>query len=76
MSKKSFNMVMRELKKIEKQMDKEASHEKFMTMKAQAKNERAANKLAKSNKKFDIYSDDKFDVSELGINEVALHVNY
>jgi hypothetical protein len=45
-------------------------------MKAQAKNERAANKLAKSNKKFDIYSDDKFDVSELGINEVALQVNY
>ena len=76
MSKKSFNMVMRELKKIKKQMDREASHEKFNAMKSQAKNERAANKLAKSNKKFDIYSDDKFDVSELGINEVALHVNY
>lgn len=78
MSKKSFNMVMRELKKIKKQMEKEASHEKFKAMKAQAKNERAVSNLAKENGKFELYYGDKFDpVNELGVKEaVGFSDNY
>jgi len=69
MSKASYNAVMRELKAIKKQMDKDAKKAQFKAMKEAAKNERAVQNLAKNRKPFDLYiSDDKFDPSvELGV---------
>lgn len=62
----SYEMVMKELTKMKKKYDKEESSK---ARKEAAKNERAANKLAKM-KDFALYSDDKFDsVSELGLTE-------
>jgi len=60
----SYEKVMRELTKMKKQYDKvEANKE----LREAAKNERAANKLAKM-KDFALYSDDKFDAtSELNL---------
>tara|TARA_Y100000389_G_scaffold185124_1_gene204215 strand:- start:277 stop:516 length:240 start_codon:yes stop_codon:yes gene_type:complete len=55
MSDKSYKAVMKELKAIKKQMDKEASKEKFKAMKENAKNERAADNLARDKKPFDLY---------------------
>lgn len=70
MSKKSFNAVMRELKAIKKQMDKEATQEKFRAMKESAKNERAVSNLSKQKGAFHLYYGDKFDpVSEIGYQE-------
>lgn len=78
MSKKSYNAVMRELKKIKKQMEKEASHEKFKAMKAAAKNERAVSNLAKQKGSFDLYYGDKFDpINELGVEaKIGFSDNY
>jgi N-methylhydantoinase B/oxoprolinase/acetone carboxylase alpha subunit len=62
----SYEKVMKELTKMKKKYDKEESSK---ALKEAAKNERAANKLAKM-KDFALYSDDKFDsVSELGLSE-------
>lgn len=55
MSDKSYKAVMKELKAIKKQMDKEATKEKFQAMKENAKNERAADNLARDKKPFDLY---------------------
>ena len=60
----SYEKVMRELTKMKKAYDKKEANKE--TREA-AKNERAANKLAKM-KDFSVYSDDKFDAStELNI---------
>lgn len=62
MSKASYNAVMKELKAIKKQMDKEAKHAKFKAMKEHAKNERAADNLARDKKPFDLYyNEDSFN---------------
>ena len=60
----SYEKVMKELTKMKKKYDKdEATKER----REAAKNERAANKLAKM-KDFSLYSDDKFDAtSELNL---------
>lgn len=60
----SYEKVMKELTKMKKKYDKdEATKER----REAAKNERAANKLAKM-KDFALYSDDKFDAtSELNL---------
>lgn len=50
---------MRELTKMKKQYDKQEANKEAREV---AKNERAANKLAKM-KDFALYSDDKFDAS-------------
>ena len=62
----SYEKVMRELTKMKKQYDKAEANKE---LREAAKNERAANKLAKM-KDFALYSDDKFDsVSELNLTE-------
>ena len=62
----SFEDIKKFLLKEKKKYDKQES---FKARKEAAKNERAANKLAKM-KDFALYSDDKFDsVSELGLSE-------
>ena len=62
MSKASYNAVMKELKAIKKEMDKKASQEKFHAMKENAKNERAADNLARDKQPFDLYyNQDKFN---------------
>ena len=68
MSKASYNAVMKELKAIKKEMAKKASHEKFQEMKENAKNERAADNLARDKQPFDLYyNEDKFNPAlELG----------
>ena len=55
----SYEKVMRELTKMKKQYDKQEANKEAREV---AKNERAANKLAKM-KDFALYSDDKFDAS-------------
>ena len=56
----SYEKVMRELTKMKKQYDKQEANKELREV---AKNERAANKLAKM-KDFALYSeDDKFDAS-------------
>jgi len=60
----SYEKVMRELTKMKKQYDKAEANKE---LREAAKNERAANKLAKM-KDFALYSDDKFDAtSELNL---------
>jgi len=62
----SYEKVMKELTKMKKKYDKD---EATKARREAAKNERAANKLAKM-KDFALYSDDKFDsVSELNLTE-------
>ena len=62
----SYEVIMRELTKMKKKYEKEEANKE---RKEAAKNERAANKLAKM-KDFALYSDDKFDsVSELNLTE-------
>ena len=55
----SYERVMKELTKMKKQYDKQEANKEAREV---AKNERAANKLAKM-KDFALYSDDKFDAS-------------
>ena len=71
MSKKSYNAVMKELKAIKKEFDKKASKVKFQAMKENAKNERAADNLARDKQPFDLYyAEDKFNPSlELGYDQ-------
>jgi|TARA_B100001094_G_C18154105_1_gene785413 hypothetical protein len=71
MSKKSYNAVMKELKAIKKELDKKASKVKFQAMKENAKNERAADNLARDKQPFDLYyAEDKFNPSlELGYDQ-------
>jgi hypothetical protein len=71
MSKKSYNAVMKELKAIKKELDKKASKVKFQAMKENAKNERAADNLARDKQPFDLYyAEDKFNPSlEIGYEQ-------
>lgn len=73
MSKASYNAVMRELKAIKKQMDKDAKKAQFNAMKEAAKNERAVQNLARNKKPFDLYyNEDKFNPElEVGYQSVA-----
>jgi|GEM_PF-7002281 len=62
MSKASYNAVMRELKAIKKQMNKDDKKAQFKAMKEAAKNERAADNLARDKKPFDLYyNEDSFN---------------
>jgi len=54
---------MRELTKMKKQYDKQEARK---AAREEAKNERAAARLAKM-EGFDVYSDDRFDTSEIGM---------
>ena len=71
MSKKSYNAVMKELKAIKKELDKKASKVKFQAMKENAKNERAADNLARDKQPFDLYyNEDKFNPAlEIGYEQ-------
>jgi hypothetical protein len=61
----SYEVIMRELTKMKKKYEKEEANKE---RREAAKNERAANKLAKM-KDFALYSDDKFDAtSELNLS--------
>jgi hypothetical protein len=62
---------MKELKAIKKELDKKASKVKFQAMKENAKNERAADNLARDKQPFDLYyAEDKFNPSlELGYDQ-------
>ena len=55
----SYEVIMRELTKMKKKYEKEEANKE---RREAAKNERAANKLAKM-KDFALYSDDKFDAT-------------
>jgi len=71
MSNKSYKAVMKELKAIKKELDKKTSKEKFQAMKENAKNERAADNLARDKQPFDLYyAEDKFNPSlEIGYEQ-------
>lgn len=59
----SYEKVMRELTKMKKQYDRQEARK---SAREEAKNERAAFRLAKM-EGFDVYSDDRFDASEVGM---------